>query len=123
MIAGMLAIAAIVAGIGLTTSSTLVYVLAFMLGAAQITLAQNALISVHSATADEVRGRVMGLWVMTFQGSSLLGAILAGVLADIFGVRAAMVVAGFGLAVIGAGASVAIGRADWRMQPVRSTAD
>jgi len=117
MIAGMLAIAAIVAAIGLTTSSTLVYVLAFMLGAAQITLAQNALISVHSATADEVRGRVMGLWVMTFQGSSLLGAILAGILADIFGVRAAMVAAGLGLAVIGVAASVAIGRADWRMQP------
>jgi predicted MFS family arabinose efflux permease len=118
MIVGLMALAAIVVGMGLTASHTVVYMLAFLLGAAQITLAQNALVSVHSATPDEVRGRVMGIWVMTFQGSSLFGAILAGVLADLMGVRGAMVAAGCALAVIGLAASAAIRRADWRMAPV-----
>ena len=75
---GVLGMAALVAGLAMATSVTVVFGLAFLLGAAQITLAQNALVSVHSATPDALRGRVMGLWVTCFQGSSLFGSILAG---------------------------------------------
>ena len=97
----------IVAGIGLVQWSTLVFVFAFLLGAAQIVLAQNALISVHSATPDDLRGRVMGIWVMTFQGSSLFGSFLSGWLADLLGVRTAMLAGALALALIGVAALLA----------------
>jgi predicted MFS family arabinose efflux permease len=117
LVVGILSMAALVAGIGLARSTTLVFIFAFLLGAAQITLAQNALVSVHSATPDDLRGRVMGIWVMTFQGSSLFGSILAGLLAGLLGVRAAMLGGAFALALIGLVATVAIRRADWRVSP------
>ncbi len=114
---GVYAMAVLVAGIGLARSTEVVYVLAFLLGAAQITLAQNALVSVHSATPDALRGRVMGIWVMTFQGSSLFGSVLSGWLADVFGVRSAMLMGALALAIIGSFAIVAIRRASWRLTP------
>jgi MFS family permease len=114
---GVLSMALLVAGIGLAQSTEVVFVLAFLLGAAQITLAQNALVSVHSATPDALRGRVMGIWVMTFQGSSLFGSLLSGWLADVFGVRSAMLIGALALAIIGSLAIVAIRRADWRLTP------
>lgn len=117
LIAGVAAMAVLVAGMALARSTNVVFILAFLLGAAQITLAQNALVSVHSATPDALRGRVMGIWVMTFQGSSLMGAILAGWLADAFGVRSALLVAAGSLALVGTVASIALRRADWRMTP------
>ena len=120
MIAGMLSMAALVAGIALAQSSTLVFVFAFLLGASQITLAQNALVSVHGATPDDLRGRVMGIWVMTFQASSLFGSLLSGWLADQLGVRTAMLVGALALALIGLGASAAIRRADWQMAPAKA---
>jgi MFS family permease len=120
LMVGVMAMAALVAGVGLARSTELVFVLAFLLGSAQIVLAQNALVSVHSATPDDLRGRVMGIWVMTFQGSSLFGAILSGWLADLLGVRTAMLAGALALALIGVGATVAIRRADWRMAPANA---
>ena len=111
---------ALVAGIALAQSSTLVFVFAFLLGASQIVLAQNALVSVHGATPDDFRGRVMGIWVMTFQASSLFGSLLSGWLADQLGVRTAMLAGALALALIGLGASAAIRRADWHMAPAKA---
>jgi predicted MFS family arabinose efflux permease len=122
LISGVTAMAALIAGLALAQSSTVVFIIAFLLGAAQITLAQNALVSVHSATPDGLRGRVMGIWVMTFQGSSLLGSIMAGWLADSFGVRMALFTAAVALALIGVAASIAVRRADWRITPAPRTA-
>ena len=121
LIGGMLSIAALVAAVGLAQSATVVYILAFFLGAAQISLGQNALVSVHGATPDEVRGRVIGIWVMAFQGASLIGAFLAGMVAEAVGVRAAMIAGALVLAVVGLAASVVIRRADWRMVPATAT--
>jgi MFS family permease len=115
--ASVMAMAVLVAGIGLARSTEVVFVLAFLLGAAQISLAQNALVSVHSATPDVLRGRVMGIWVMTFQGSSLFGAVLSGWLADLFGVRSSMLIAALVLGLVGSVAILAIRRADWRLTP------
>ena len=53
---GVMSMAVLVAGVGLARSTEVVFVLAFLLGAAQIILAQNALVSVHSATPDALRG-------------------------------------------------------------------
>jgi MFS family permease len=115
---GVLGMAVLVAGLALADSVNVAFGLAFLLGAAQITLAQNALVSVHSATPDALRGRVMGLWVTCFQGSSLFGSLLAGWLADAYGVRLAMLCAATALALIGLVAVVAIRRSSWRLAPV-----
>jgi MFS family permease len=117
LIAGIAAMALLVAGVALAQSTNVVFILAFLLGAAQITLAQNALVSVHNATPDRLRGRVMGIWVMTFQGSSLIGSIASGWLAGAFGVRNAMLIGALALAVVGAIAIVATRRSDWHLTP------
>ena len=117
LIAGVMAMAALVAGLAIADSVYLAFVLAFLLGAAQIVVAQNALVSVHSASPDVLRGRVMGIWVMTFQGASLFGSLLAGWLADTIGVRAAMLCGSLALAAIGLLAVFAIRRASWRLAP------
>jgi predicted MFS family arabinose efflux permease len=121
LIAGVVSMALLLAAIALAQSANAVFVLAFLLGAAQITLAQNALVSVHNATPDRLRGRVMGIWVMTFQASSLLGSVATGWLAQAFGVRNAMLLGALALAVVGALAIVAIRRADWRLSPASSS--
>ena len=120
IIGGMLSIAALVAGVALAQSSTLVYIFAFLLGAAQISLGQNALVSIHGATPDELRGRVIGIWVMAFQAASLMGAIMAGGVADLLGVRAAMLAGALMLAAVGLAAAAAIRRADWQMVPIKA---
>ena len=120
LIGGMLAIAALVAGVGLAQSSAMVYLFAFLLGGAQIALGQNALVSVHAATPDDLRGRVVGIWVMVFQASSLIGAFLAGIVADLLGVRAAMLAGALALGLVGLVATAAIRRADWRMAPAKA---
>ncbi|MEX1295351.1 MAG: MFS transporter [Candidatus Limnocylindrales bacterium] len=119
LIGGMLSIALLVALVALVESATVVYVLAFGLGAAQISLGQNALVSVHGATPDRLRGRVIGVWVMAFQAASLFGAFLSGLVADVLGVRAAMLAGALILAVVGLAATVVIRRADWRMIPAK----
>jgi MFS family permease len=119
LIGSTFAIAVLVAGVALAQSSTVVYAMAFGLGAAQISLGQNALVSVHGATPDDLRGRVIGIWVMAFQGASLFGAFLAGTVAELVGVRMAMLAGGLVLFVIGLAAAAVIRRADWRMIPVR----
>ncbi len=122
LIAGVLGIAGLVGGIALAQAPGVVFGLAFLLGAAQITLAQNALVSVHGATPDALRGRVMGLWVTIFQGSGLLGSLLSGWLADVLGVRSAMLVAALLLSGFGLVALVAIRRVTWRLTPAGAAA-
>jgi MFS family permease len=121
MIGGLLSLAAIMVGIGLAQAPLLAFGFAFLFGTAQIVLSQNALVSVHAATPDELRGRVMGLWVTNFQGSSLFGSILAGALAGLLGIREAMLATALVLAIIGLGATVAIRRADWQATPVKAS--
>ena len=117
LIGGMFSIAGLVGLVAVAQSVSVVYVLAFGLGAAQISLGQNALVSVHGATPDDLRGRVIGVWVMAFQAASLVGAFFAGLVADVVGVRTAMLAGAVVLAVIALGATVVIRRADWRMVP------
>ena len=109
--------ATLVAGLAAAQFIAAAFVTAFLLGAAQITLAQNALVSVQSATTDMLRGRVMGIWVMTFQGSSLFGALLSGWLAELIGVRGAMFAGALALALVGLIAAVALRRVTWRLVP------
>jgi MFS family permease len=117
LMVGVMATAASLAGMAMAESTYVVYGFSFLLGASQITLAQNALVSVHAATPDRLRGRVMGIWVMAFQASSLFGAILSGWLANSFGIRSAMLLGALALALVGLVALGALRRATWSLAP------
>lgn len=114
LVAGTLSMAAALGVIALVDIALLAYALAFALGFAQIALIQNAMISVQSVTPDALRGRVMGIWVTVFQGSAPFGAILAGVLAELTGIRGAMFIGATALGVVGIVAAVALPRVAWR---------
>ena len=118
LLAAVLAMAALVASLAVVQNVYLALVVAFLLGAAQVTLGQNAAVSVQSATPDALRGRVTGIWVMTFQAASLFGAILSGWLADVVGVRGALFAGAMALALVALVAVVALRRAEWHLRPV-----
>ncbi|MFI6817119.1 MFS transporter [Nonomuraea sp. NPDC050328] len=75
-------------------------------GIALITVNTAANASVQLATSAEMRGRVMGIYLLVFTGGAPLGAPLIGWLSDLGGPRmgvalaGALVVAGTGLAVL-----------------------
>jgi MFS family permease len=114
LIAGTLSLATFLAGVAIVDVIWLAYAFAFALGFSQIALIQNAMISVQSVTPDAVRGRVMGIWVTVFQGSAPFGAILAGVFAELVGVRGAMLLGALALGVVGLVAAVVLPRVAWR---------
>jgi predicted MFS family arabinose efflux permease len=125
LMAGTLAMAVALAAIGLVAQAWLAYAFAFGLGFAQISLIQNCMVSVQSVTPDALRGRIMGIWVTVFQGSAPAGAILAGVLAELAGVRGAMVIAAAALGVVGVAAAILLPRVAWvtpRMAAMRRRA-
>jgi MFS family permease len=49
---------------------------------------------VQSAVADDMRGRVMGLYIMIFRGAPAFGSLLVGAASSHFGLRAAFIGAG-----------------------------
>ena len=113
LIAGTIAMAAALGAMALAQVAAMAYVMAFGLGFAQIALIQNCMVSVQSVTPDHLRGRVMGIWVTVFQGSAPLGAVMAGILAELGGVRGAMLVAAVALGFVGVFAAVLLPRAAW----------
>jgi len=118
LVLGAGSMALILALMSLVDILALAFVLAFLMGASQIMVAQNALVSVQQATPDDKRGRVMGLWVMVFQGASLFGAILAGWLAELAGVRGVFFISAVVLALITIAVAVGLRNVAWRSSPV-----
>lgn len=126
LISGTLSMAVALAALGLAQLVPMAYLLALVLGFAQITLIQNCLVSVQSVTPDPLRGRVIGIWVTVFQGSAPIGALWAGVLAELTGVRGAMVISAVVLALVGLGAALLLPRVAWvtpRMARERAQAE
>ena len=114
LIGATIAMSVLLASIALVAVVPIAFGLAFGLGFAQIVLIQNALISVQSVVPDVLRGRVMGIYTMVFMGSSPIGALLAGWLAELSSVRGAMLLGALGLAVVGGTAAVALRRMSGR---------
>ena len=90
LIAGSGGLAALLAALSVVSVAPVAFAIAGVLGVAQVALVQNALVTVQAATPDALRGRVMGLYVTLFQGTQPFGAFFAGWVAEIFGVRGAM---------------------------------
>jgi len=81
-----------IAEIGIAGSSWLLVSLPFLAaaGAAMITFANNANSSLQAGSPDHLRGRVMSLYMTVFVGSTPLGGLLMGSLADAFGAQVAL---------------------------------
>jgi MFS family permease len=84
-------------------------VLLFLIGAMQIVFLNGSNTIVQVTVPDELRGRVMGVYMMVFAGVTPVGAFLIGSVAEAAGVPAACA-AGGGLALI----AVLIQAARWR---------
>jgi hypothetical protein len=74
-------------------------VLLFLIGALQIVFLNGSNTIVQVTVPDELRGRVMGVYMMVFAGVTPVGAFLIGTVAEAAGVPAACA-AGGGLALI-----------------------
>lgn len=67
---------------------TLLFLL--LLGVANTAFASTANTSLQLATPDHLRGRVMGLYMLLFAGSTPIGGYLTGVMAEAWGVQTAV---------------------------------
>jgi predicted MFS family arabinose efflux permease len=81
------------------------------LGASQILVGQNALIAVQTSAPRHLRGQLVAAFWLVFQGSSPLGALLAGGLGEAYGVAPTFVCAAGGLASLSVVISMVAGRA------------
>jgi predicted MFS family arabinose efflux permease len=72
----------------------------FFVGAMQIIFQNGCNTIVQVTVPDELRGRVMGVYMMVFAGATPVGASLIGLVAEGAGVPAACLVGG-GLALLG----------------------
>jgi MFS family permease len=112
VLAGAASLSGLLGVLSVTRSPAGAFAVAALLGLAQISMIQSAMITVQQATTDEFRGRVMGLYATLFQGTNPMGAVLAGGLATTVGVTGAMLAGAAGLAavVVIATFGLAIGR-------------
>ncbi|WP_344858480.1 MFS transporter [Planomonospora alba] len=79
-------------------------------GVAMISLNTTANASVQLASSPEMRGRVMGLYVLVFTGGAPVGAPLLGWVAEVGGPRAGVMVGG-ALTLAGVGAAIMLTKA------------
>ena len=65
-----------------------------LIGAASVTFAAGVNSTLQLAVEPEMRGRVMALYSVVFLGSTPIGAPIAGVLAEVAGPRAGLMLGG-----------------------------
>jgi MFS family permease len=91
-------------GVGLMPSFLMVAIVLVPVGFANITFSTAANSSVQLASAPEMRGRVMGIYMLVFAGGTPLGAPLVGWVSQEFGARWGMIGGG----VVSAGAALVV---------------
>jgi MFS family permease len=80
--------------VGLAPSYALMVVLLVPTGAAVLTFTTTANSIVQLGSAPQVRGRVMALYILVFLGGTPFGAPLVGLVADLLGPRAGLLLGG-----------------------------
>lgn len=90
MLVGAAAFSVIFGALALSQVYLLSAGLLVVLGFAGVTFATSANTLLQLITPDELRGRVISLYVLLFMGSTPVGGFLIGVLSDTIGVRAAL---------------------------------
>lgn len=83
--AGMLVFAAALATFALATTAWVGYPAAFVAGASYFVIVTALVTTLQLRVRDEVRGRVMGIWMMAWAGLVPVGGLLGGVLVDVVG--------------------------------------
>jgi MFS family permease len=103
---GGLGFTVLLAGIALSQSILVTTLLLLALGGALTAFAATANTAMQLSTPDRLRGRVMGLWMLLFAGSTPIGGYLTGFMAEHLGVQTAIgfcaAMCGLGLAIAGA---------------------
>jgi len=102
---GGAAFSVLLTGIALSDAVPLTVVLLLALGVALTAFAATANTALQMSTPDHLRGRVMGLWMLLFAGSTPFGGYLTGFLAEEIGVREAI---GFNAGLCAIGLSLAL---------------
>jgi len=102
---GGAAFSVLLTGIALSDAVPLTVVLLLALGVALTAFASTANTALQLSTPDHLRGRVMGLWMLLFAGSTPFGGYLTGFLAEEIGVREAI---GFNAAICAIGLALAL---------------
>jgi MFS family permease len=127
LIIGAMAFAILLAAVAASQWYALTLVLLLALGAASIAFAATANSSLQVTAPDHLRGRIMGLYVLLFLGSTPIGGELTGLMAEHIGTRLTVGIEA-GICAIGIVAALAYlaaqrtgGRADALAQ-VRGTA-
>ncbi len=86
LLAGSVAFSVLLAAVAFATNFALSAALLVALGFAGITFATTANSLLQLTVPDELRGRVMSLYILLFAGSTPIGGLLIGTLSDIVGV-------------------------------------
>ena len=93
--------AAALAVFGTTSIIAIAFVSSFVLGAAYFIIVTALSTTLQMRVPDEVRGRVMGLWMMAWAGLVPLGGLIAGPIIDGVGITAVLVFGAIVAAVLG----------------------
>jgi MFS family permease len=83
---GLLVFAVALAAFAVATAPAVAYPAVFAAGASYFVLVTALMTTLQMRVADEVRGRVMGLWMMGWAGLVPLGGLVAGPVIDAVGV-------------------------------------
>lgn len=106
LVIGSLAFGLLLGALALSTSLAISGVLLVALGFAGILFSTSANSLLQLKTPDELRGRVMGLYMLLFAGSTPIGGLLIGSLSNVIGVPltlllcAALCLVGVGIALV-----------------------
>jgi predicted MFS family arabinose efflux permease len=101
---GLFVFAVALAIFGSTSIVPIAFVAVFVLGGAYFVIVTALSTTLQMRVADEVRGRIMGLWMMAWAGLVPLGGLIAGPIIDAVGITAVLL---FG-AVVAAVLAVAV---------------
>jgi MFS family permease len=106
---GLLGFAVTLALFGLVDGIAAAYPLVLLVGFAYFVTVTSLSTTLQAHVADEVRGRVMALWIMGFGGTVPIGLLVGGALASATSVRAVVLA--------GAAVALVIGTAAWLWAP------
>jgi MFS family permease len=93
---------AVIAGFALSRVPALSYALLFLAGAGQIVVFSLANSLVQLVVPNEMRGRVMSIYMVAFRGGMPLGSLTAGALANVYSAPTVLAVNGLLLMAVGA---------------------